>query len=55
MGGVIEVQASVPAGWGEPVFNKLSADLAHALSELPAVNQQRFEIEMVCRRSLAGL
>ena len=43
VGGVIEVQAlGVPAGWGEPVFNKLSADLAHALMSLPAV--KGFEI-----------
>ena len=43
VGGVVEVQAlGVPAGWGEPVFNKLSADLAHALMSLPAV--KGFEI-----------
>src|SRR6185295_13512171 len=27
----------VPAGWGEPVFDKLKADLAKALLSLPAV------------------
>jgi chorismate synthase len=43
VGGVIEVQAlGVPAGWGEPVFHKLSADLAQALMSLPAV--KGFEI-----------
>lgn len=31
------VAAGVPAGWGEPVFDKLKADLAKALLSLPAV------------------
>jgi chorismate synthase len=38
IGGVCELVASgVPAGWGEPVFDKLKADLAKALLSLPAV------------------
>ncbi|MCS6852359.1 MAG: chorismate synthase, partial [Gemmataceae bacterium] len=38
IGGVCELVATgVPAGWGEPVFDKLKADLAKALVSLPAV------------------
>lgn len=38
IGGVAELVATnVPAGWGEPVFDKLKADLAKALFSLPAV------------------
>ena len=38
IGGVSELVAvGVPAGWGEPVFDKLKADLAKALLSLPAV------------------
>ncbi|HEY1379038.1 MAG TPA: chorismate synthase [Gemmataceae bacterium] len=38
IGGVCElVVAGVPPGWGEPVFDKLKADLAKALLSLPAV------------------
>lgn len=38
VGGVCELAAvGVPAGWGEPVFDKLKADLAKALLSLPAV------------------
>lgn len=38
LGGVIEVIAQgVPAGLGEPVFDRLDADLAKALMSLPAV------------------
>ena len=38
VGGVCELVATgVPAGWGEPVFDKLKADLARALLSLPAV------------------
>ncbi|MCC7519564.1 MAG: chorismate synthase [Verrucomicrobiae bacterium] len=37
VGGVVEcVARSVPSGWGEPVFDKLEADLAKALLSLPA-------------------
>ncbi len=31
------VATGVPAGWGEPVFDKLKADLAKAMMSLPAV------------------
>jgi chorismate synthase len=38
IGGVIRAVArGVPAGWGEPVFDKLDADLAKAMLSLPAV------------------
>ena len=37
VGGIIEgVARGVPAGWGEPVFDKLEADLAKAMLSLPA-------------------
>lgn len=37
LGGIVEVVArGVPAGLGEPVFDKLTAELAHALMSLPA-------------------
>jgi len=43
IGGVVEVVAhGVPAGLGEPVFDKLSADLAKAIMSIPAV--KGFEI-----------
>jgi len=43
LGGVVEcVARCVPAGLGEPVFDKLEADLAHALMSLPA--SKAFEI-----------
>ena len=38
VGGIVEIVAhGVPAGLGNPVFNKLSADLAHAIMGIPAV------------------
>src|SRR5688572_29949156 len=38
VGGIAEiVAANVPSGWGEPVFDKLKADLAKAMFSLPAV------------------
>lgn len=38
VGALIEVQAlGVPPGWGEPVFDRLDADLAHALMGINAV------------------
>ena len=38
IGGIAELVATgVPAGWGEPVFDKLRADLGKALLSLPAV------------------
>lgn len=43
IGGVIRATArNVPVGWGEPVFDKLEADLAKALLSLPA--SKGFEI-----------
>lgn len=43
VGGVIECMAKgVPAGWGEPVFDRLEADLAKAMLSLPAT--KGFEI-----------
>jgi chorismate synthase len=43
LGGVVQcVARRVPAGLGEPVFDKLEADLAHALLSLPA--SKAFEI-----------
>jgi chorismate synthase len=43
LGGVIEAVArGVPAGWGEPVFDRLEADLAKAMLSLPAA--KAFEI-----------
>lgn len=43
VGGVIRcVVRGVPAGWGEPVFDKLTADLAAAMMSLPAT--RGFEI-----------
>jgi chorismate synthase len=37
IGGVVSAVArNVPAGWGEPVFNKLESDLAAAMMSLPA-------------------
>lgn len=38
IGGIITcVCRNVPVGWGEPVFDKLSARLAHAMVSIPAV------------------
>jgi chorismate synthase len=43
VGGVVEcVIRGVPPGWGEPVFDKLEADLAKAMMSLPAT--KGFEI-----------
>ena len=43
VGGVVEgVARGVPAGWGEPVFDKLEAELAKAMLSLPA--SKGFEI-----------
>jgi chorismate synthase len=43
VGGIVECHISgVPAGLGEPMFNKFSAELAHAMFSLPAV--KGFEI-----------
>jgi chorismate synthase len=38
IGGIAEiVSTGVPAGWGEPVFDKLNADIAKAICSIPAV------------------
>ena len=43
LGGIIEgVARGVPPGWGEPVFDRLEADLAKAMLSLPAT--KAFEI-----------
>ena len=43
VGGIVEgVARGVPPGWGEPVFDKLEADLAKAMLSLPA--SKGFEI-----------
>jgi chorismate synthase len=43
VGGIIEcVARGIPPGWGEPVFDKLDADLAKAVMSLPAT--KAFEI-----------
>jgi chorismate synthase len=43
LGGVVEAVArGVPAGWGEPVFDRLEADLAKGMLSLPAA--KGFEI-----------
>ncbi|MEZ4372873.1 MAG: chorismate synthase [Polyangiaceae bacterium] len=49
IGGVAEVVATgVPAGLGEPVFDKLKADLGHALFSLPAVLGVEYGIGFGC-------
>ncbi len=43
IGGIAEIVATgVPAGWGEPVFDKLKADLGKAMFSLPAVTGVEF-------------
>jgi chorismate synthase len=43
VGGIVEgIARGVPPGWGEPVFDKLEADLAKAMLSLPA--SKAFEI-----------
>jgi chorismate synthase len=43
VGGVVECRITgIPTGWGEPMFGKFSAELAHAMFSLPAV--KGFEI-----------
>ena len=49
LGGIAEIVASgVPAGLGEPVFDKLKADLAKALFSLPAVLGVEYGIGFGC-------
>ena len=55
IGGIAEVCATgVPAGLGEPVFDKLKADLAKALFSLPAVLGVEYGIGFGCA-SMTGL
>ena len=55
IGGVAEVVATgVPAGLGEPVFDKLKADLAKALFSLPAVLGVEYGVGFGCA-TLTGL
>ena len=42
VGGIVEIRASCPAGLGEPVFDKLEADLAHGLMSIGAVKGVEF-------------
>ena len=43
VGGIVEcIARGVPVGWGEPVFDKLEADLAKAMLSLPA--SKAFEV-----------
>ena len=42
VGGIVELRASCPAGLGEPVFDKLEADLAHGLMSIGAVKGVEF-------------
>lgn len=43
LGGVVEVRArGVPAGLGEPVFNKLQADIGQAMFSIPAIKAVEF-------------
>lgn len=37
LGGIVEIVATCPAGLGEPVFDKLDAELAHGLMSIGAV------------------
>ncbi len=49
IGGVSEIVASnVPVGLGEPVFDKLKADLAKALFSLPAVLGVEYGVGFAC-------
>ena len=36
-GNVYVVADNVPVGWGEPVFDRLDADIAHAMMSINAV------------------
>ena len=55
IGGVAEIVATnVPAGLGEPVFDKLKADLAKALFSLPAVLGVEYGVGFGCA-TLTGM
>ena len=52
IGGVAEIVAvGVPPGWGEPVFDKLKADLGKALFSLPAVLGVEYGIGFDCAQA----
>lgn len=42
LGGIVEIRADCPAGLGEPVFDKLEAELAHGLMSIGAVKGVEF-------------
>jgi len=42
LGGIVEIRANCPAGLGEPVFDKLEAELAHGLMSIGAVKGVEF-------------
>ena len=42
LGGIVEIRATCPAGLGEPVFDKLEAELAHGLMSIGAVKGVEF-------------
>lgn len=42
LGGIVEILASCPPGLGEPVFDKLEAELAHGLMSIGAVKGVEF-------------
>ncbi len=42
VGGIVEIVADCPAGLGEPVFDKLEAELAHGLMSIGAVRGVEF-------------
>lgn len=42
LGGIVEIRANCPAGLGEPVFDKLEADLSHGLMSIGAVKGIEF-------------
>ena len=47
LGGIVAcVARGVPAGWGEPVFDKLEADLAKATMSLPAAQGVRDRLRL---------
>lgn len=55
VGGVIEcVALKVPVGLGEPVFDKLSADLAKAVCSIPAVKGVEFGLGFELARMKGG-
>jgi hypothetical protein len=48
-GGVVTcVCRNVPAGWGEPCFDKLEGKLAHAMLSIPAT-KVGYQLSLLCR------